>query len=117
MLRLLADENFNGYITRGLLRRRPQLALVRSQDVGLGEADDPTILAWAAEHDYIVLTHDRATMPDFAYDRVAEGEAMPGLFVLHDRIAVREAIDELLLLDELTEQGEWSEMIVYLPLD
>ncbi len=44
MLRLLADENFNGYIIRGLLYRRPDLALVRVQDVGLGEADDPTIL-------------------------------------------------------------------------
>ncbi len=37
MLNLLADENFNGYIVRGLLRHRPALALVRVQDVGLGE--------------------------------------------------------------------------------
>ena len=117
MLRLLADENFNGYVTRGLLRHRPEMVIVRTQDVGLSEADDPTILAWAAEHDYILLTHDRATMPEFAYDRVAAGEAMPRLFVLHDRIAVREAIDELLLLDELTEQAEWAQMVVYLPLD
>lgn len=40
MLHLLADENFNGYIVRGLLRRRPDLELVRVQDVGLGEAND-----------------------------------------------------------------------------
>ena len=55
MLRLLTDENFNGYIVRGLQRRRPALELVRVQDVGLGEADDPTILEWAAVHDYILL--------------------------------------------------------------
>ena len=45
MLRLLADENFNGDIVRGLLRRRPELDLVRIQDVGLTGADDPSVLA------------------------------------------------------------------------
>ena len=44
MLRLLSDENFNGDIVRGLLLRRPALDLCRVQDVGLEEADDPTIL-------------------------------------------------------------------------
>ena len=71
MLRLLADENFNGDIVRGLLLRQPDFELVRVQDVGLGGAEDPDILAWAAENDRIVLTHDYATMADFAYERVA----------------------------------------------
>ena len=64
MLRLLTDENFNGDIIRGLLLREPDLDLVRVQDVGLAGNDDQEILAWAAENDRIVLTHDRATMPD-----------------------------------------------------
>ena len=73
MLRLVSDENFNGDIVRGLLLRHPALDLRRVQDVGLEEADDPTILAWAATNNRIVLTHDHATMPDFAYDRVVAG--------------------------------------------
>jgi predicted nuclease of predicted toxin-antitoxin system len=64
MLRLLADENFNGDIVRGLLLRQPTLDVVRVQDVGLIGTDDSEILAWAAENNRIVLTHDRATMPD-----------------------------------------------------
>ena len=116
MLRLLSDENFNGDIVRGLLIRDPDLDVVRVQDVGLAEADDPTVLAWAATNDRIVLTHDRATMPDFAYARVAAGEAMPGLFVLNDRFPVGQAIDELLLLNEGSEQVEWAGLVVYLPL-
>ena len=36
MWRLLADENFNGDIVRGVLLRHPDLDLVRVQDVGLG---------------------------------------------------------------------------------
>jgi predicted nuclease of predicted toxin-antitoxin system len=116
VLRLLSDENFNGDIVRGLLLRRPDLALVRVQDVGLGAAEDPVVLAWAAANDRIVLTHDRATMPDFAYARVQAGESMPGVFVLNDRLPVRQAIDELLLLDEGSEQAEWAGLVVYLPL-
>jgi hypothetical protein len=48
MLRLAADENFNNAILRGLLRRKPQLAIVRIQDVGLSGAADPLVLSWAA---------------------------------------------------------------------
>jgi predicted nuclease of predicted toxin-antitoxin system len=115
MLRLLSDENFNGDIVRGLMLRRPDLDLSRVQDVGLEEADDPTILAWAAEHNRIVLTHDRATMPDFAYTRVMAGESMPGVFVVHDRLAVGQAIEELFLIETCSDQTEWANLVVYLP--
>ena len=74
-MRLLADENFNGDIVRGLLLRQPDLDIVRVQDVGLAGADDPDILAWAAENNRIVLTHDRATMSDHAYVFTDVGEA------------------------------------------
>jgi hypothetical protein len=48
VLRLLADENFHGDIVRALLRQWPELDIVRVQDAGLSEADDETILEWAA---------------------------------------------------------------------
>ncbi len=116
MLQLLADVNFNGDIVRGLLLRQPDFAIVRAQDVGLDREEDPSVLAWAAENERIVVTHDRATMPDFAYDRVARGLPMPGVFVVHDRMPVRHAIDELLLIEGCTDQAEWAGLVVYLPL-
>lgn len=76
-MRLLSDENFNEDIVRGLLLRRPDLDLRRVHEVGLEGADDPTILEWAAANNRIVLTHDRATMPDFAYARVVTGHRCP----------------------------------------
>lgn len=106
MLRLLSDENFNGDIVRGLFLRQPNLDLLRTQDVGLQEVDDPVILDWAATNDRIVLTHDRATMPDFAYERLLREEPMSGLFVVNDRMPIRQAIDELLLLVDCSEQSE-----------
>ncbi len=116
MLRLLTDENFNGDIVRGLLLRQPDLDIVRVQDVGLAGADDPDVLAWAAENNRIVLTHDRATMADHAYERLATGEGMPGVFILNDRFPVGQAIQEILLTVACSEQAEWSRRAVHLPL-
>ncbi len=116
MLRLLADENFNGDIVRGLILRQRDLDIVRVQDVGLAGADDPTVLAWAAENNRIILTHDRATIPDFSYERVAAGERMPGVFILNDRFPVGQAIDEILLMDACSEQAEWNGRAIHVPL-
>lgn len=62
MLRFAADENFNNDIVRGLLRRKPNLDIVRVQDVGLAGADDPTILEWAAREGRILITQDVSTI-------------------------------------------------------
>ena len=51
MLPLLADENFNNDIVRGVRRRSPSVDIIRVQDIGLSGADDPTALEWAAEND------------------------------------------------------------------
>ena len=116
MLRLLADENFNGDIVRALLLRQPDLDIVRVQDVGLAGVVDPDILAWAATNDRIVLTHDRATLPDYAYERLAAGEKLPGVFIVNDRFPVGDATREILLIIAVSEQPEWSDRVVYLPL-
>ena len=89
MLRLLSDECFEGKVVRGLRRRRPSLDLVRVQDVGLRGMNDPGVLAWAATENRILLTHDRQTVPGFAYARVLGGEPMPGVFVINDKTPVR----------------------------
>ena len=116
MLKLLSDENFNGDIVRGLCLRQPNLDLLRVQDVGLREVDDPEILAWAAINQRILLTHDRATMPNFAYDRLVANELMAGMFVVNDRMPIRQSIDELMLLVEGSEPEEWQGLVLYLPL-
>jgi Domain of unknown function (DUF5615) len=116
MLRLVSDENFNGDIVRGLLLRRPDLDIVRVQDVGLVGADDPDILEWAASEGRIPLTHDRKTVPRFAYGRARAGLPMAGVFVLSGRLPVGESIDELLLVAECSRPEEWTDRVEYLPL-
>lgn len=57
---------------------RPSIDIVRVQDVGLSGEDDPTILAWAADENRILLTHDVATITSFAYQRITKDLLMPG---------------------------------------
>jgi hypothetical protein len=114
MLRLLADENFNGLIVRGLLRRKPDLDIVRVQDVGLLGADDATILMWAAQEERVLLTHDAKTLTKYAYERVLAGERC--VFELVRSISVGRAIDEVLLLALASLPGEWEGQVRYLPL-
>jgi hypothetical protein len=98
MLPLLADENFNNDILRGVRRRNPKIDIVRVQDEGLSGADDPTILEWAAAAGRVVLTHDVATMARHAYDRARDGKAMPGVFEVSREVPIGVAIEEILVL-------------------
>ncbi len=116
MLRLLSDENLSGDIVRGLLLRKPGIDLIRTQDVDLLGVDDPGVLAWAAENNRILLSHDRATMPAYAYSRVTAGQCMPGAFIVNDRLPIGQVIQDILLIDECSEQEEWSGRILFLPL-
>mgnify|MGYP001381481038 CR=1 FL=1 len=98
MLRLAVDENFQGHIIHGLLRRQPRLDIVRVQDVGLAGAGDSVILAWAAEEGRVLLTHDGSTIPPFAYDRLRAGLPMPGVFEVALDIPLAVAIEDLSLI-------------------
>jgi hypothetical protein len=116
MLRLVADENLNNDIVRGLLRRRPDLDIVRVQDVGLSAADDPTVLEWAAQEGRVLLTHDVSTITKYAYERVRAGQAMPGVFEVSRAVPIGQAIEDILLLAECSLENEWEGQVRYLPL-
>ena len=82
MIRLLVDQNFNGHILDGLTRHDPGLNFLHVRNVGLAAAPDPVLLEWAATQDRVLLTHDRRTIPAFAYSRVATSQRMPGVFLV-----------------------------------
>ncbi len=116
MLRFVADENFNGNIVRGLVRQKPDLDLVRLQDVGLSGADDATVLKWAAQENRLLLTHDVTTITQYAYARVKAGLPMPGVFEIKRAVPIGRAIQDILLLAECSLENEWEGQIRYLPL-
>ena len=111
MLRLAADENFNGDIVRGLLRRNPKLDIVRVQDVGLSGADDPSVLHWAADQGRVIVTHDISTLAKHAFDRIAAGQPMPGVFEVKSVAPVGQAIDDLILLPSAASMAKGGQSL------
>jgi predicted nuclease of predicted toxin-antitoxin system len=115
VLRLVSDENFKSEILRGLHRRLPDLDVVRVQDVGLAGSADPAILDWSAAEGRVVLTHDRQTMPRFAYDRVQAEQPMPGVLLVNDSMPTRQAIEELILAIQCLAPEECRGLVTYFP--
>lgn len=116
MLRLAADENFNQDIVRGVRRRNSRADIVCIQDVGLVGSADAEVLEWCAAAGRALLTHDVSTITRHAYDRVREGKSMPGVFEIGPAISLAQAIDDILLLIECSEDDEWQGQVRYLPL-
>lgn len=110
------DENFNMHIVNGVLRRLPTADIVRVQDAGLEGAADPVVLEWAANEGRVLLTHDANTLTAFAYQRIATGLRMPGVFEVSLKVPIGVAIEEILLLSECSLEGEWEGQVNYLPL-
>jgi len=115
-MKLISDEDFNNRIVRGLIRRFPVLDSVRVQDVGLSGKHDTEVLAWAAKENRLVLTHDFATMLDFAYNRVADNLKMPGVIAVPQDLPIGEAIEEISTLIECSLENEWKNQVLFVPL-
>jgi predicted nuclease of predicted toxin-antitoxin system len=116
MLPLLLDENFNQRILRGLKRRISNLDYSIAQESSLGGESDKSLLAWAAERNRVLVTHDLKTVPRFAYERVAAGLPMSGVIAVDDELPIGQAIEELAIIVACSETSDWENQIVYLPL-
>lgn len=114
-MRLVTDENFNGAILRGLIRRLPELDVVRVQDVGLMHTDDATILEWAANEERILLTHDVATIVMYAGDRINQGLPMPGVVEVIATAPIGQILDDLELFILCSQPGEYEDQIIFIP--
>src|SRR5713226_7751811 len=98
MLRLLIDHDLDQDILRGLLRRVPDLDSVTAYEIGMSEAPDPELLAWAAEARCVLVTHDRRTMPAHPTRRLAAGDDIAGAIAVSSPHALESRIPLAALL-------------------
>ena len=115
MLRLLSDEDVHDDVIRGLRRREPTLDIVRAVDVGLDHTPDPIILAWAADHERVLVTGDLNTMVGFAWARVQSSQAMPGVLALLENTGVGRVIDDILLVALCHAPEEIEGQVLFVP--
>jgi len=117
--RFLADENFNLDIVAGLRRAQSGIDILTAPEAGILHWLDPDVLRWAAEHDRILLSHDKRTMPDHFYHFLAQLDRdgrSPGVMLLRQNLAIGSAIAAILEIWELSVHDEWANLLTRLPL-
>lgn len=116
MLKLFIDQDFDHDILRGLLQRIPTLDAMTAFEVGLSNARDSELLAWANQAERIIVTHDRRTMPAHAARRMNEAKRVFGVFVVSRRLQIVDVINDLEIMVMCSDEHEWENVVRYLPL-
>jgi hypothetical protein len=116
VLRLLADENFNGRILRALRRQLPELDVLRLQDTPLSGTVDPAVLEWAANEKRVALTHDVSTMVGHAYHRVRSLQPMSGVIAVRTDRRIGQILEDLEILVVASRPEELDARVIFVPL-
>ena len=116
MLRLLIDQNFDHDILRGIERRIPDLDYVTTGEMGLSRAPDPELLEWAAAERRVILTHDQSTMPDHVAERLSGGQEVFGVIIIPRDLPIGVAINELELIVACSDEDEYLNRYLFVPL-
>jgi hypothetical protein len=114
-IRFLADANFNQRIVSGLLLREPKIDFTLPQGVIPDGMSDLQVLELGATLGRVVVTHDVRTMPGWFQDFV-EDRACPGLILVPEKMAIRDAIEDLFTIWHISEAEEWVKQMRRLPL-
>lgn len=109
--RFFADHDLNEHLVRGVVRREPAIEFIRAHNIGMHERSDAEVLAYAAEHQMLVISHDVNTMPANAYTHIRAGAPMAGLLMVKQSDPVGMVIDDLILIWSASKAG-----VGFLPL-
>jgi hypothetical protein len=112
-VRFLADADLN---ISGVLRREPSIDFLTAHAAALRKMKDPEVLALAAAHQRVLVSHDVGTMP--AHFRAVRDAGMrsAGVFLVAQSLNIGAAIEELLLIWLASEASEWENRLEWLPL-
>ena len=114
--RFLADHDLNEHLVCGVLRREPAIEFIRARDIGMHARLDAEVLAYAAEHQLIVVSHDVNTRPANAYTHIRAGTPVAGVLMVKQSDPVGMVIDDLILIWSASEAEEWQNVVGFLPL-
>jgi hypothetical protein len=114
-IRFLADANLDQDIVSGILRREPDVDFERPQGVIPEGMPDPGVLAGAASRGRILVTHDIRTMPRYFGEFINDRDC-PGLILGPRSLSIGQAIEEILLIWNISEAEEWTNRFRRLPI-
>jgi len=111
----MADENLRRAIVLGVQRREPAVRFFQAFELGASARDDLTVLQISAEQQCMLVSHDVRTLPRYFREFIDRRDS-PGLVLIPQRLALRTAIESLVLLWAVCEDTEWLNRICYLPI-
>jgi len=114
-IRFLGDANFNQKIVRGLLIREPAIDFELPEAVIPEKTRDPQVLDLAESLGRVLVSHDVSTMP-LSFQQCVEQRRCAGLILVPERLSIRDAIEELLLIWHASEAEEWVNLMLRVPL-
>lgn len=100
---------------RQLQRKHPEIDILRVVDAGLTGAPDEEVLAFAALEGRIVLSRDKATLTDLAYERMGADLAMPGVIMLTRHLSIGSVLGELELIITCGKAEDFRGLVYYIP--
>jgi hypothetical protein len=93
-VRFQADADLNHIILLATIRQEPEIDFQTATAAGLYSIDDQEVLARAARHGRVLVTHDRRTMPRH-FSEFIDREPSPGLLVIPQSLSVATAAEDL----------------------
>jgi hypothetical protein len=119
-IQYLLDENLSPGWRKRLLRLDPALIVRRvgEPDSPRLHAPDPEILTWCEARSFILVTRNRISMPQHLADHLAQGNHVPGIFVVvAGRRRVSQLLEDLVLIAGASFENEYLDQIRYLSAD
>ena len=114
-VRFQADADLNYIIVKATLRREPSIDFQTAHIANLAGVGDPEVLALAAQAGRVLVTHDRKTMPKYFVEFIGHASSS-GMIVIPQKLPVRTAVEDLLLIWTTSEAEEWINRMQVLPL-
>ena len=114
-VRFQADADLNHVIVKAMLRREPSIDFQTAHAAGLVGLSDPEVLARAADAGRVWVTHDRKTMPKHFAEFIGHSTSH-GVIIIPQKLPIRAAREDLLLIWTASEAEEWHNRIQVLPL-
>ena len=118
MRRFLIDENISPQYRTQLLNHEPSLTVlvIGDEDAPPKSTPDPEILEWCEQHQFILITNNRESMPQHLSDHLSAGHHVPGIFTINLEVPMGKIIEELLLIAGASDADEYIDQITYIPL-
>lgn len=119
-LGLLFDEHVDLFLARAIRERQvgARVAVVGQGAAPSKSAPDPILLRWIEDHDFVLVTNNRSSIPVHLRDHLTEGRHVPGVLMLPKpgRLSPLELIEELLLVAVAGRPDDFRDRIAYLPI-